>query len=459
MNTILTQRIKESKTENIDDKLEKEKERKKKNTYTDNNIYLNTENQNNRELFNYSLKTKINIEDNKTEFQDSKIILENVLKKVNKKGDDNHTKEKNSIPESQKNEKSNSELQNSELDTKKNKIGESGINIKKYKNNVNFPDHQNNLNKIIDNEFEKKFQEIKNQNDIPSVKEKFINKEQGEFSGDILKKTQTDLEKLSDLKNVKDDQKNIKTNYAKQNQTIDINKNHLPEFISDSLKIQISRENDMELNKFRGRIQPSKNAGEFLNFFKDKVNKSSSNMQKHSNSSFSQQFAQSDNLSNNRILSNKTANKGQSLSKYAKQNINLLIQRAKIVIGKGQTGSVSIHLNPQILGQVHLKVYLKDNKLSARIMVETSDAKKMFHHHMNELWKQFQEAGFDLDDFTIDYYQNNKNGSKNRNILLNQENQNEIINKENEETSEVFDQTISDESSQVYSANKINIRV
>jgi len=373
------------------------------------------------------------------------------------------------------NEKKNAE----KLNTKEKSDESMSDNLNSDKNKT-VQDESDNTKKIYKNK-NKKLDENKNpesdkkninQKNTPEIslkpKENINQKDHNDLLEELIKKAKSDKEITTDLKSLKEEYntkspKNSKTTNENNTHSNNANKNSLAEFNIDSSKFQVVKENSMEVDRFKSKVRFSKNAGEFLNYVKENIDKSSSGNQKQKgNSSFSNQFNQSNEFDSFQFANKKIdTNSTKDLTKFTRKNINSLVQKAKLFIGKGQTGSVSIHLNPQILGQVHLKLYLKDNKLSARILVETKEAKQMFTKEMNELWKQFEKAGFDLDDFEIDFYQKNNHEFPDEMMSSNSEKQEQLesSNSNDKEIDGLDNDTVQDENSLSGSKNKINIRV
>lgn len=101
-------------------------------------------------------------------------------------------------------------------------------------------------------------------------------------------------------------------------------------------------------------------------------------------------------------------------SRSGRANMENLIQRAKLVLGQGGTGSVNIRLQPAQLGYVtlNIKVDPRGQKIRGQIKVESQAALEQFLDTGREMISRFREAGFDIEEFELEMSGGNQTGGR-----------------------------------------------
>ncbi|HUX42264.1 MAG TPA: flagellar hook-length control protein FliK [Rectinemataceae bacterium] len=72
-----------------------------------------------------------------------------------------------------------------------------------------------------------------------------------------------------------------------------------------------------------------------------------------------------------------------------------IVQSARIILKDGDSGSIRMRLNPPELGNVKIELYLADNSISGRIVVESDAARNAFEKGMASLQDAFRSGGFE----------------------------------------------------------------
>lgn len=87
------------------------------------------------------------------------------------------------------------------------------------------------------------------------------------------------------------------------------------------------------------------------------------------------------------------------------ENMNEVIQSARILAEDGG-GEMKIRLNPDNLGEVNLKVNVKDGQVNVEIITETSDMKKLFEKGLGELKASLSSHHLSVEGIKVDTAQN-----------------------------------------------------
>lgn len=94
----------------------------------------------------------------------------------------------------------------------------------------------------------------------------------------------------------------------------------------------------------------------------------------------------------------------QSLAKLEENreaNVNEIMNQAQYLVKKGG-GEVSVKMNPDGLGEVHLKVLLQDGKLNIELQTHNKDVKKMIEDSLSELKSGLSAHRVSLENFKVD---------------------------------------------------------
>ncbi len=82
-----------------------------------------------------------------------------------------------------------------------------------------------------------------------------------------------------------------------------------------------------------------------------------------------------------------------------------IAQKAELLIKKGG-GEIKMKLNPEGLGEVHLKVVLNEGKVDVQLMTDSQQAKKAIESELHSLKAVIAEHKMDLRDIKVDVSQN-----------------------------------------------------
>ena len=87
------------------------------------------------------------------------------------------------------------------------------------------------------------------------------------------------------------------------------------------------------------------------------------------------------------------------------QNIQNIMDRAEVLVTQGG-GEMKVQLNPQNLGQVHLKVTVEEGKVNVQMITESEQAKKVLESGMRELKADMAQNNLRLDGLKVDLSHN-----------------------------------------------------
>lgn len=87
------------------------------------------------------------------------------------------------------------------------------------------------------------------------------------------------------------------------------------------------------------------------------------------------------------------------------ERLDEVLSKARITVRDGSNGSVSLKLNPEHLGSVHVELGLKDGILNARFLVESNEAKNALNESMSTLQDTFMKEGIALGSFEVNVRQ------------------------------------------------------
>lgn len=103
-------------------------------------------------------------------------------------------------------------------------------------------------------------------------------------------------------------------------------------------------------------------------------------------------------------------------SEIADPNIEKIMNQAQMVVRKGG-GEATIKMNPEGLGEVHLKIMVKEGKVNVEMATETKEAKKLIENHLSDLKASLGDQKLTMESVKIestlksssDHSQNHKN--------------------------------------------------
>lgn len=86
-------------------------------------------------------------------------------------------------------------------------------------------------------------------------------------------------------------------------------------------------------------------------------------------------------------------------------NVRNLIQNAQVLVRRGG-GEMKVEMHPEGLGQVDLKVAVKEGKVDVQILAETSDTKRLLEKSIHELKASLAQQRLDVADVKVDVTKN-----------------------------------------------------
>lgn len=94
--------------------------------------------------------------------------------------------------------------------------------------------------------------------------------------------------------------------------------------------------------------------------------------------------------------SNRAAQQSES-----KEGLQQIMNQAQFMIKKGG-GEAKVQLNPEGLGEIHMKVSVNDGKVGIQMQAETKEAKKLIESSMNELQSTLGQHKLSIDHLKVD---------------------------------------------------------
>lgn len=101
-------------------------------------------------------------------------------------------------------------------------------------------------------------------------------------------------------------------------------------------------------------------------------------------------------------------------------NVRNLIQNAQVLVRRGG-GEMKVEMHPEGLGQVDLKVAVKEGKVDVQILAETSDTKRLLEKSIHELKASLAQQRLDVADVKVDVTKNTDRDMKDNSSDLNRE--------------------------------------
>jgi flagellar hook-length control protein FliK len=84
-----------------------------------------------------------------------------------------------------------------------------------------------------------------------------------------------------------------------------------------------------------------------------------------------------------------------ALARELRGNLSLdIVRHAAVIVRSGGEGSIRLSLHPASLGDVKIRLEMTENKITGRIIVESSEALRAFERELPVLEKAFKDSGF-----------------------------------------------------------------
>ena len=84
------------------------------------------------------------------------------------------------------------------------------------------------------------------------------------------------------------------------------------------------------------------------------------------------------------------------------ENLNHIIENAKVVVRDSRNGSFSVRLHPRELGSLNMSLGLENGIVHGRFLVETPEAKDLLMGSMDQIRQQLADAGIAVGEFQVD---------------------------------------------------------
>ncbi len=84
-----------------------------------------------------------------------------------------------------------------------------------------------------------------------------------------------------------------------------------------------------------------------------------------------------------------------------KENLQEIIDKAKITVRDSRNSTFTVRLNPQELGNVNVNLVMENGVITGKFMVDNEDVKSMLMNSLNDLKSQMEEAGIAVGEFSV----------------------------------------------------------
>ncbi len=87
---------------------------------------------------------------------------------------------------------------------------------------------------------------------------------------------------------------------------------------------------------------------------------------------------------------------------YVREHMNgQIVKQTGIILRNNNHGEIRLVLKPEHLGRVRMRIQLDENRLSGRIIVESSFVKESFEQNLEELYRVFRNNGYETGAFEV----------------------------------------------------------
>ncbi len=84
-----------------------------------------------------------------------------------------------------------------------------------------------------------------------------------------------------------------------------------------------------------------------------------------------------------------------------KENLQEIIDKAKVSVRDSRNGTFTVKLNPQELGNVNVNLIMENGVITGKFLVDNEDVKSMLLNSLNDLKTQMEEAGIAVGEFSV----------------------------------------------------------
>lgn len=84
-----------------------------------------------------------------------------------------------------------------------------------------------------------------------------------------------------------------------------------------------------------------------------------------------------------------------------RENLESMIQNARVAVKDGQNASFSMRLHPRELGSIHINLDLHDGVVIGKFLVDTQEAKELLTSSLDYIRRQLSESGVQVGEFQV----------------------------------------------------------
>ncbi len=84
-----------------------------------------------------------------------------------------------------------------------------------------------------------------------------------------------------------------------------------------------------------------------------------------------------------------------------RENLQEVIDRAKVTVRDSRNGTFTMKLNPQELGNVNVNLIMENGVINGKFLVDNEDAKGMLLSNLNDLKYQLEQSGISVGEFSV----------------------------------------------------------
>jgi len=107
-------------------------------------------------------------------------------------------------------------------------------------------------------------------------------------------------------------------------------------------------------------------------------------------------------LKNDAAARHSDAPSAQRNAALFRENLESILQHAKVAVKDGQNASFSMRLHPRELGRVNVSLNLQDGVIIGKFMVDTLEAKNLLTQSLEQIRQQLSESGVQVGGFQVD---------------------------------------------------------
>jgi flagellar hook-length control protein FliK len=113
-----------------------------------------------------------------------------------------------------------------------------------------------------------------------------------------------------------------------------------------------------------------------------------------------------------------------ALRNNLQQQIDQMMQKAKVIIRDNGNAQLTAKLNPRELGEISIKLTLVNGKLTGKFTVDNDFVQKELNSKLAQIFEELKAEGFSIDGFQVDVRSEAGNNSSFQETVLNSANKN-----------------------------------